>query len=544
MEKLHMKAALYCRVSTAHQVDKDSLPVQKESLIAYAQHVLGIDSYEVFTDAGYSGKNTDRPAYQDMMQRCRRHEFTHILVYKIDRISRNLMDFAAMYDELKQLQITFISRNEQFDTSSAIGEAMLKIILIFAELERKMTSERVTGIMIARAKKGLWNGSRMSLGFDWDPKTKFPVINSKEARIRYKMHEYINGGGTCGALSRVLNDKKIPTKRGGKWTATTVRNLLMNPDGKGTLRYNYRESGRGRKKPESEWIIVDDVLPAIIPKEMWEETQRRLESNRATPKEHRQIYDHPFAKLVYCECGSLCYARKDKARSTGLRPSVYYCIARTNHWGCKSTTQPGDVMLIPFIFSYLQNMLRVQAQAGQYMDITLFQQRLLQGLPGETIQGIRDINIIHRAFKLSHRVDYQPVTTSGMTLISTDGDRKKIERALERLKDLYLYSDESISRNDYIAERQKLLDKLKALPRSTELPQDDEPFLTAVQQYTLTKLLKSSKPITYESLLQATDDKTLNDFLKAIITRIDMGDHRIESITFRNGIKHEFIYEP
>ena len=67
------KAAIYCRVSTTYQVDKDSLPVQEESLIAYTKQVLGIDEYELFTDAGYSGKNTERPAYQDMMSRCRNH---------------------------------------------------------------------------------------------------------------------------------------------------------------------------------------------------------------------------------------------------------------------------------------------------------------------------------------------------------------------------------------------------------------------------------------------------------------------------------------
>lgn len=88
-----------------------------------------------------------------MMSRIRTGEFTHILVWKIDRISRNLLDFASMYAELKELGITFISKNEQFDTSSAIGEAMLKIILVFAELERNMVSERVSAGNVGQGKK-------------------------------------------------------------------------------------------------------------------------------------------------------------------------------------------------------------------------------------------------------------------------------------------------------------------------------------------------------------------------------------------------------
>ena len=134
------KAALYIRVSTHWQVDKDSLPVQRKELINYCQYALGINEYEVFEDAGYSGKNTERPAYKKMLEKIRAGEFSHLLVWKLDRISRNLLDFAAMYDELKQLGVIFVSKNEQFDTGSAMGEAMLKIILVFAELERKVTS--------------------------------------------------------------------------------------------------------------------------------------------------------------------------------------------------------------------------------------------------------------------------------------------------------------------------------------------------------------------------------------------------------------------
>ena len=125
------KVAIYIRVSTAMQIDKDSLQVQKRELTAYSEMVLGIKDYVIFEDPGYSAKNTDRPDYQRMMERLRTGEFSHLLVWKIDRISRNLLDFAQMYAELKRLGVAFVSKNEQFDTSSAIGEAMLKIILVF-----------------------------------------------------------------------------------------------------------------------------------------------------------------------------------------------------------------------------------------------------------------------------------------------------------------------------------------------------------------------------------------------------------------------------
>ena len=109
--KRPLKVAIYIRVSTTHQIDRDSLPMQKKDLIAYCNLILGTDDYEIFEDAGYSGKNTDRPAFQDMLGRIRKGEFSHLLVWKIDRISRNLLDFAGLYEELQSLRVTFVSKN-------------------------------------------------------------------------------------------------------------------------------------------------------------------------------------------------------------------------------------------------------------------------------------------------------------------------------------------------------------------------------------------------------------------------------------------------
>lgn len=107
-----LKAAIYVRVSTRYQVDKDSLPFQKEELINYIKYALNIEDYEIFEDAGYSAKNTSRPKFQEMMSRIRNNEFTHLVVYKIDRISRNLLDFAQMYEELQKHNCSFVSKVE------------------------------------------------------------------------------------------------------------------------------------------------------------------------------------------------------------------------------------------------------------------------------------------------------------------------------------------------------------------------------------------------------------------------------------------------
>lgn len=104
------RGALYVRVSTKYQVDKDRLPLQRKKLKEYC-NLIDIPNYEIFEDDGYSAKNTDRPMFQEMMNRIRAGEFTHLIVWKVDRISRNLLDFASMYQELKERKVTFISLN-------------------------------------------------------------------------------------------------------------------------------------------------------------------------------------------------------------------------------------------------------------------------------------------------------------------------------------------------------------------------------------------------------------------------------------------------
>ena len=203
------KVAIYIRVSTVYQVDRDSLPMQRSDLIAYCKLILETENYEIFEDAGYSGKNVDRPAFQEMMKRVRDGEFTHILVWKIDRISRNLLDFANMYQELKTLGVTFVSKNEQFQTNTAMGEAMLKIILVFAELERNMTSERVTATMIDRASKGIWNGGRIPYGYNYDYEKKEFILNGDEAPVVKLIFDLYLEHRSLVYIVKYLDEKQI-----------------------------------------------------------------------------------------------------------------------------------------------------------------------------------------------------------------------------------------------------------------------------------------------------------------------------------------------
>lgn len=215
------------------------------------------------------------------MVRLRTGEFSHVVVWKIERISRNLQDFLEMYEELKKLGVSFVSRNEQFDTSTAMGEAMLKIILVFAELERNTTSERVSNVMVSRAESGKWNGGRVPYGYVSPGKGQIPIVDEKEAAVvRFIFNRY----ETTKSLlytARDLNDKGIKTKRGNQWSATTIWIIVRNPWYIGSYVYNKRDESSDDcvMKDESCWVTIPNHHEPIISKEQFDRVQETLKGN-------------------------------------------------------------------------------------------------------------------------------------------------------------------------------------------------------------------------------------------------------------------------
>ena len=559
-----LKAALYIRVSTLYQIDKDSLPFQRQELINLAKYMLGTDDYEVFEDAGYSGKNTDRPAYQRMMARIRRKEFTHLCVWKIDRISRNLLDFASMYDELKRYNVTFVSKNEQFDTSSAMGEAMLKIILVFAELERKLTSERVMGVMLDRASKGLWNGARMPLGYKWDSEAEFPAIDEQEAAtIRFIFNKYEEIKSST-QLARILNKNHIKTKRGGDWSSKTVSDIIRNPFYKGTYRYNYRQSARGGVKDPSEWVVVPDALPVIINEEQWARCNALMDSHQTcknTTDFRLRRRTHIFAGLLKCcDCGGGFQSNKDKSRLSGWQPSTYRCTRSVRMQDC-TTVNWSDVVLGPFVFNYIANFVRLQRKGAPYttetIEKTLLSGKAFEAVAGIDEQGLQDTLSALRGYFPSDESDYSPKLLDAPQTGDTDSidiellrqEEIKYKTALQRLLDLYLYDPTSMSQKDYLMRKEELESKLKevqaSIKRNThvEVTETDISFMQKASVFVVSKRILSKKDINYEELAVKCDAEVLKDLVNSVISKIGVRGRRIEYIEFKSGLKHEFIYK-
>ena len=379
------KVAIYIRVSTAHQVDKDSIPMQKKDLIAYCQLILGTDNYEFFEDAGYSGKNTDRPAFQEMMNRIRMNEFTHVLVWKIDRISRNLLDFAEMYEELQSLRVTFVSKNEQFDTSTAIGEAMLKIILVFAELERNMTSERVTATMISRANSGQWNGGRIPFGYSYDSESKTFSILENEAAICIELKDLYLKNKSLVFTARALNEKGYKTRSGVDWTPTSVWIIASSPFYAGIYRYNrYKGTENRTINPEDEWVMVKDHHPAIFTLEEHELMCNTLKNNsrnleNTSGRIHSANTIHVFQGIAYCgKCRNKMVSTPGRKHTDGYRSSNYSCPLHRKSHKCDNSTV-NDIIIGEFVINYILNMLNAKKSFSCINTPDELQKKLLTG---------------------------------------------------------------------------------------------------------------------------------------------------------------------
>ena len=566
-----VRVAIYVRVSTHYQVDKDSLPVQKEELIAYAKYVLNASSYEVFEDAGFSAKNTDRPDYQQMMSRVRDGEFSHVLVWKLDRISRNLLDFAAMYDELKKLGVTFVSKNEQFDTSSAMGEAMLKIILVFAELERKMTAERVTAVMISRAGNGQWNGGRVPYGYDYDKETETFSVSETEGPIVLRIYDLYEENHSLIYVARTLNAAGVRHRSGKEWTPTTVSIILKNPFYTGTYRYNYYDmSKRGSRqdiKPEDEWVLVVDHHPAIVDVERWQRVTAYLEHNRrgwqSAGKTYTRKNVHAFAGLLTCGvCGGAMSATSNcRTHKDGYRPSNYACMSHRKNSGC-TNKYITDTKIGPFALNYIANLIKARESFGKTTSPETLQKKLLRGDMFKDVVCIKEHGLLdlHSLYKSQvSGVKYQPPRmaeedgenpASERDILLTE--RRRLERALSRLKSLYLYSEEDMSEREYVIEKNNLSESLsKVNARLEELEKgltsqfsiSDEELIAKASYFIVSQKLSDKRYVDYKRLLKETDPKILKDFINSVSSNFCIKNGRIESITFKNGIIHEFVYK-
>ncbi|MCL2702861.1 MAG: recombinase family protein [Defluviitaleaceae bacterium] len=295
-----MKTAIYVRVSTDEQAKEGySIRAQIDKLKNYVQ-IKDWDFYKVYADEGISGKNIkDRPALNELINDIKAGRVNNILVYKIDRLTRNTRDLIDLAEIFKEHNCSFNSLMESIDTLTASGRMFLKIIGIFAEFERENIIERITLACEKKVKEGFTLANFVSsYGYDRDIGDKIQKINPEEAKIVREIYAmYTDGNMSYNAIAKNLNHRGIKPKLGGIWGNVSVRAVLRNPNYIGKVRYAMDDKER--------YFEAEGKHEPIISKELFYQVQKKMEKLKGKTLTKRPKEDNYFSGTIFCGiCGA------------------------------------------------------------------------------------------------------------------------------------------------------------------------------------------------------------------------------------------------
>lgn len=284
------KVACYVRVSTENQIENYSIDEQTERLKSYCK-AKDYTVYRIYTDGGYSGGNTNRPALQEMLKDIESKKVDAVLVYKLDRLSRSQKDTLSLIeDKFLANGIDFISMSENFDTSSPFGRAMIGILSVFAQLEKDQITERFIMGRIGRSKSGLFHGGGFApLGYDYtDGKL---VINLLEAGQVREIYQLFLAGKSVNRIMQMINQKYSHNL-----TAPQVLKVLKNSIYIGKVKFKGAEYD-GQHDPIISREDFDNV------QEILNSSKRESSKNTAQKNPFRAGYF--LSGLLFCEhCGA------------------------------------------------------------------------------------------------------------------------------------------------------------------------------------------------------------------------------------------------
>ncbi len=334
------------------------------------------DAALVYEDEGFSGGTLERPQFKRMMKNSQNTQFAAIVVYRLDRISRNIGDFAKLIEELGERQIDFISIREQFDTSSPMGRAMMYIASVFSQLERETIAERIRDNMHELAKTGRWLGGTTPTGYASESISTVTVDGKTRKACKLKnipdeihlvqlIFDKFLETGSLTKTDQFLLQGHYQTKRGKSFTRFAIKGILSNPvymiadedaynflveneadlfsekeafDGKhGIMAYNrtlQRPGKAHQERPMNEWIVSVGKHAGVIPGAKWVQVQKLLSLNKSKSYRKPRSNVALLSGLLFCgKCGD--YMRpKLSGRLTAAGEPIYTYLCTTKERSC------------------------------------------------------------------------------------------------------------------------------------------------------------------------------------------------------------------
>ena len=451
--------AAYARQSVEK---KNSLSIKGQlDLCAKAS---GNQALTTYSDQGYSGKNTERPDFQRLLKDIKADKISKLYVYRLDRFSRSIADFGQLWNVLAEHHVEFVSVTENFDTSTPMGRAMLHIIMVFAQLERETTAERVKDNYASRAALGAWPGGPAPYGFQIGrvPGKDGRIIptllaDAAQAKIVQKIFAaYAQDDMSLGSLARLLNSEGIPSAQRDVWDNVSLSRILHNPvyvmadgqvrlyyaslgvkiisnetsfDGKhGLLLYGKRSANDRKYTDVKDHNLTVLTSEGLISSELFLKCQDKLAHNAQLKNAGKGKHSWLSGLMKCAKCGYSVSVQKDAKGKRRLN-----CSGRYNLSKCDASIHINLDELEAAIAQEIRNLLaacpcdpNVTADKDEYADklaeLDRKADRLMDAFAGDESM---DIEYLHRALA---RLDRQR-----QEILAAQKREKKRPKLLDRL---------------------------------------------------------------------------------------------------------------
>lgn len=312
---------------------------------------------QVYEDEGFSGGSLERPRFQQLLRDLRRNRFDYLVCYRLDRISRNVGDFAGLIEDLNRRGVSFVCIREEFDTSKPMGKAMMYIASVFAQLERETIAERVRDNMLLLARTGRWLGGTTPTGFvseqmeaqSPDGKRKHICrlrADKEETAVIRLLYETFLERGSVSGVAKYLMQKGIRSRAGTYYSLPGIKEILQNPvycaadktardyfvaqnadvcfaeadcdETRGLISYQKRDyrTKNAPRQPKDRWIIAIGSHESLFPGRKWVAVQQLLEASQTRPGAPHNSCSLLSGRILCAACGSRMFA-KTRSRQPG-----------------------------------------------------------------------------------------------------------------------------------------------------------------------------------------------------------------------------------
>lgn len=450
-----MLVGIYTRVSTQEQVNGYSLGEQEEKLKAYCT-ARSWTVANVYSDGGFSGGNTNRPALQRMINDIKRKKIELVLVYKLDRLSRSQKDTLNLIEDVfNKYAVNFVSLSENFDTSTPFGKATLGILACFSQLERETIRERMQLGAVARAKDGFFHGGGfIPIGYDYVNGEL--IINEYEAMQVREIYDLFLKGYPITRIRKILASK-YTNKYGSWYSESSVRSCLTTPLYYGKVTYAGQQYD-GRHEP----IVSEETFNKVQErfKQLYENNEVK-KGSRKTPFMPTQL----LGGIIWCgNCGARCYTHHINARKTSKLSGwdYYSCYSRlksnkrmvvdpdckAKHWRVEQANQIviDEILKLQFDDNYLKEIAKGNADEISVDDKRLVIEKRIDEISTQ-LDRIMDM----------YQLGAVPLDKIAERIEILNNERNGLE------SELFALSEETESKKMPLAETRDILKKAKTI---------------------------------------------------------------------------------